>query len=55
MFIIGWLVILVSRANDVVIPGLVSGVVGWLAIIESLVYMLVVTIQIIAAIRYWRS
>lgn len=46
MFIISWLVILVLRANDVVIPGLVSGVVGWLAILEGLFYAVVIVLQI---------
>lgn len=55
MFIIGWLVILVLRANDVVIPALVSGIVGWLAILEAALYLVILLINIIAFVKIGRK
>jgi len=54
MFVIGWLIILVLRANDVVIPGLVSGIVGWLAVVEFTLYALVLLVNIISVFKWWR-
>lgn len=42
MFIAGWLIILILRANDVVVPHVVSFIVGVLAIAETSLYVIAI-------------
>lgn len=50
MFIISWLVILVLRANHIIVPALVSHIVGWLAIVEIAVYAVGILFGLLALI-----
>lgn len=52
MFIIGWFVILVLKANHVVIPHLVSLLVGILAVIETVVYGIAILFWLGTLIAY---
>lgn len=47
MFILAWLVILVLRANDIVIPHLVSFIVGLLAVIEISLYVVMLVLALL--------
>lgn len=46
MFIAGWLIILILEANSVVVPALVSGIVGWLAVAEMVLYAFVIIMNV---------
>lgn len=48
MFILGWVAILVLRANEVVIPHGVSLLVGILAIAEATLYVFMIALNIVA-------
>lgn len=50
MFILAWCVILILRSNEVVVPSLVSFIVGLLALIELACYLLGILFLIIAFI-----
>lgn len=55
MFIVGWLAILVLRANEVVIPGAVSFIVGALAIAEISLYTVAFLIVVLGVISTRRN
>lgn len=49
MFIIGWLVLLILKANEFSIPTIVSVIVGIMAILEALIYVAAIVLEVISA------
>lgn len=56
MFIIAWIVTLIIEANKwFVIPDLAQSIIGWLALAEAAVYVIIVIINVITFIQIKRN